>query len=191
MMEWEMRSRRKVGSVRSRSARIRQRPFSTGKARSQGVELSVGAHPVQGLSLYASGAYVDAHLTRDAPDIVGGEKGDRLPYNPKFSSTLGAELEQPVGSNMTARAGLSWHYTGSRKSDFDTDFGQRRLGSFSQIDAHAGVDFGRFRLDAFARNLTDARGIVNLGGSGTAQDGNVAASVVRPRSFGLTLGARY
>jgi outer membrane receptor protein involved in Fe transport len=159
-------------------------------ARSKGVEFTAGFNPSRFLSLYATGSYVDAYLTRDAPALVGGLKGDPLPYNPKWQSTIGAEYHQPVSPTMTANAGISWHYTGVRYSDFDAANGQRRLRAFSQVDAHAGVDVGRFRVDAFAHNLTDARGIVNLGFFGDVR-GDIAAAVVRPRSFGVALGYRY
>ena len=79
---------------------------------------------------------------------------------------------------------------GVRYSDFDPANGQRRLPAYSQLDAHAGVDIGHFRLDAFAHNITDSRGIVNLGFFGDV-NGDIAAAVVRPRSFGLALGYRY
>ena len=91
---------------------------------------------------------------------------------------------------MVGRAGLSWHFVGTRYSDFRPGLGQIKLDSFSQVDAHAGVDIGRFRIDAFVHNLTDARGIVNIGFFGSPT-GDLAASVIRPRSFGLALGAKY
>lgn len=160
-----------------------------GSARSKGVEVTATVNPNRNLSLYASGSYVNARLTKDAPDIVGGLKGDPLPYNPKWQWTLGGEYEQPLSDSMTARAGLSWHYTGERLSDFDAANGQRKLDSFGQIDAHAGLEFGRYRLDAFVRNLTDARGIVNLGFFGDI-NGNLAASVIRPRTVGLSFSVR-
>lgn len=159
-------------------------------ARSKGIEFNVALNPTRGLSLYANGSLVDAELTKDAPAMVGGLKGDPLPYNPKWQSTLGANYEAPLSDTLTANAGLSWHYTGSRHSDFDPAAGQRKLGDFSQIDAHAGLEFGRFRVDAFAHNLTDARGIVNIGFFGSPT-GDLAASVIRPRSFGLALGMNY
>jgi iron complex outermembrane recepter protein len=159
-------------------------------ARSKGVEVTAGLNPSRFLSLFANGSYVDAHLTKDAPALVGGLKGDPLPYNPKWQGTVGAEYHHPLSGSTTGRAGISWHYTGVRHSDFDPVAGQRRLKSFSQVDAHAGVDFGRFRIDAFARNLTDARGIVNLGFFGSL-NGDVAAAVIQPRTFGVALGVRY
>src|SRR5258705_7291701 len=159
-------------------------------ARSSGVEFTAGLHPSRDLSFFANGSYVDAHLTDDAPASVGGIKGDALPYNPKWQWTLGAEYEHPLSGSTTARAGISWHYTGDRRSDFNPTNGQRNLRAFGQVDAHAGLDFGRFRVDAFAHNLTDSRGIVNLGFFGDV-NGDITASVIRPRSFGLALGVRY
>ena len=50
-----------------------------------------------------------------------------------------------LNRNMTGHAGISWHYTGTRYSDFDAASGQRGCVPFSQLDAHAGVDIGRFR----------------------------------------------
>jgi iron complex outermembrane receptor protein len=160
------------------------------EAVSKGIEFTAGLNPAPGLSLYANGSYVDAHLTSDAPDVVGGHDGDPLPYNPKWQSTIGAEFERKLNLNVTGHAGVSWHYTGTRYSDFDPESGQRRLRAFSQVDAHAGVDINRFRIDAFARNITDSRGIVNLSFFGPVS-GDIAAAVIQPRTIGLSLGYRY
>ncbi len=162
-----------------------------GSARSKGFEFNVSARPVPELSLFASGAYVDAYLTENAPAAVGGMRGDPLPYNPKFSGTIGAEYEHPVSATATGHAGISWHYTGPRHSDFEATVGQQSLKAFSQIDANAGVDLGQFTVDAFVHNLTDSRGIVNLGTFGSAPNGDFAASVIRPRTIGMSLRVRY
>jgi iron complex outermembrane recepter protein len=165
-------------------------------ARSKGVEFSVGVNPDRHLSLYANGSYVDAYLTDDAV-LAGGLKGDQLPYSPKWQGTIGAEYERPLSGSVNGRAGISWHYTGSRFSDFNPPVApgvpgplQHKLDSFSQIDAHAGVEVGKFRIDAFVRNLTGARGIVNIGAFG-AFNGDLPAAVIMPRTFGLSLGVRY
>jgi len=162
-----------------------------GSARSEGVELAVTARPIKGLTLGANGAYIDAVLTADAPALVGGLKGDRLPYAPRFSSTLSADYEQALSSTVKGAIGASWRYTGERKSAFDTSLGQHSMPAYSQVDAHAGVSFDRFRLDLFVRNLTDSRGMTDVGTVGSAQNGAIAVAVTRPRSFGATLGVRY
>ena len=161
-----------------------------GSARSKGVEFTAGLNPTHGLSLYANGSYVDSYLTADTPAVVGGLRGDPLPYNPKWQFTVGAEYDHPLGGTLTGHAGISWHHTGVRYSDFDAAAGQKRLGAFNQLDAHAGIDFDRFRLDAFAHNLTNDRGIVNIGFFGSV-NGGLAAAVIQPRTFGLSLGYRY
>ena len=160
-----------------------------GSARSKGLEFTASVNPNRNLSLFANGSYVDAYLTKDAPIIVGGEKGDPLPWNPKWQWTLGGEYEHPLSESMNARAGLSWHYTGERSSDFDATNGQRKLDSYGQVDAHAGLEFGRYRVDLFARNLTNSRGVVNLGFFGDV-NGNLAASVIRPRTVGVSFSLR-
>jgi iron complex outermembrane receptor protein len=162
-------------------------------ARSRGVEFSATAKPAAGLTLGVSGAYVDAQLTADASPLSGGLEGDPLPYTAKFSSTVSADYEHALGGDVNGVIGASWRYNGSRYSAFDPDNGQRRLSPYSQIDGHAGITFGkeRYRLDAFVRNLTDSRGIVDVGGTGSAQNGAIAVAVTRPRSIGLSFGAKY
>ncbi|TWB13068.1 outer membrane receptor protein involved in Fe transport [Nitrospirillum amazonense] len=162
-----------------------------GTARSQGIEASVTMQPLTGLTVSLNGAFVDATLTSDAPPLVGGLKGDRLPYTARFSSTLAVEYQRPLSETVDGIAGFSWRYTGDRLSAFDTSYGQRHLSAYSQVDAHAGVTFGAYRIDAFVRNLTDSRGILDVGAAGSALDGNVTAAIVRPRSFGATLGYRF
>ncbi len=167
-----------------------------GKARSQGVEFSLIGRPLKGLSLSANGAYIDAKLT-DAAPAVGAAAGDRLPFTASFSSTLAADYERPLSDRLNGTAGVSWRYTGARNADFQSPFspvpvtGHQRLSPFGQIDAHAGVTFGQFRIDAFARNLTDSKGITALGGGGSGLNGSIAEAIVRPRSFGATLGFKY
>ena len=160
-----------------------------GSARSTGLEVTAAINPTRNLSLYANGSYVDAELTKDAPAIVGGISGDPLPWNPETQFTLGGDYEHPLSDSMTARAGLSWRYTGTRFTDFDAASGQRKLGAYGQVDAHAGLDFGRYRVNVFARNLTNSKGITNLGFFGDV-NGNLAASVIRPRTIGVSFSVR-
>ncbi len=167
-----------------------------GKARSKGIEFSSTLTPTKGLTLSANGAYVDAFLTQDVPGL-GANAGAQLPYTAKYSGTLAADYEHSLGGEINGTAGISWRYTGSRQSGFATNHnpgaanGQYHLAAFSQIDAHAGVTFGHFRLDAFVRNLTDKRGILDIGSPISAENGAIAAAIVRPRSIGATLGFRY
>jgi len=161
-----------------------------GKARSKGIEASASLTPVKGLTLAANGAYVDAYLTQDVAGL-GAVSGDHLPYTAKFSGTLSADYEHPLAGTLNGTAGVSWRYTGHRESAFDTTYGQHRLGGYSQVDAHVGVTYAHFRLDAFVRNLTDSRGVLDVGTAGSAENGAISEAITRPRSIGATFGFSY
>ena len=162
-----------------------------GRARSKGIEFSGVLTPVKGLTLSANGAYTDAKLRDDGSPLTGAKAGDDLPYAPKFSSTVAIDYDRPLSGSLDAIFGVSWRYSGRRRSGFDPDFGQHRLGAYSQLDAHAGVTFDGIRIDAFVRNLTNSKGILDVGTAGSANNGALSAAIVRPRSIGLTLGAKY
>ncbi|HMI19539.1 MAG TPA: TonB-dependent receptor [Sphingomonas sp.] len=162
-----------------------------GKAKSSGVELSTTLTPTRELSLSLNGAYVNAHLTEDAPDIVGGKDGDPLPFNAHWAGTVSADYSTPLTDTTDGSFGFSWRYTGKRETNFDTTYGQHELKAYGQLDAHAGVSFDKMRIDLFVRNLTDSRGITDLGTAGSALNGAISAGVVRPRSAGLSIGYRY
>ena len=170
-----------------------------GKARSKGIELSAVLTPTKGLTFSANGAYIDAYLRQDVP-ALGASSGDHLPYTAHFAGTLAADYQRPLTDRINGTAGVSWRYTGHRPSAFasPTDLalglphGPYRLGAFSQVDAHAGVTFGAFRLDAFVRNLTNSRGVLDVDAFGSSSNpGAIAVAIVRPRSVGATFGFSY
>ena len=68
--------------------------------------------------------------------------------------------------------------------------GRSSVASYSQVDAHAGAMSERFRIDAFVHNLTNSRGIINIGFFGDV-NGIFRRRRNRPRSVGLALGYRY
>ncbi len=184
-----------------------------GKARSNGIEGTLTVRPVQGLRLSANAAIIDAKLTSDTPPFVGGFKGDRLPYTPKVSFALNGDYEWTAWSNVTTYVGGSVRFVGNQRDNFiagevvgfepDGDFiflftPQRRIDSYATLDLRAGAQFGRFSLDAFARNVTNSRGVNSLsfvtdeltGGSGLPNDA-MRAALLQPRTIGITLGAEF
>jgi outer membrane receptor protein involved in Fe transport len=67
-------------------------------------------------------------------------------------------------------------------------------------DLRAGVDFGKFNVQIYAKNLFDTRGFGNLGYPkvvpATVEPTSTEASLVtatpfRPRTFGLTAGFEF
>ena len=94
---------------------------------------------------------------------------------------------------MKAFGGVSWVYTGVRYSDFaNVPFFQThfKLPTYSLFNVQGGVEFGKYSVSLYVRNLTDKRAITtysygdgyNLTGSG---------SVIQPRTVGIKLGAKF
>ena len=169
-----------------------------GKATSDGVEWNAQYVPTRGLVLGWDGAYTDAHLTADANPLVGGKNGDPLPYAPKWTTALNGDYEFPA-FGYTGFVGGSWRYIGERGSDFSSSAPrQRTLPSYSVVDLRGGVDFKRWTLEAYAKNIGDSRGIANIGNNNSVAGGatgpaspGLTANLIRPRTIGVSITARF
>lgn len=168
-----------------------------GKARVNGIEVSAALRPIRGLTIAANGAYTSAKLLDDAPnpEITGGFAGDPLPYVPKWSGAVHADYEFPIAS-ATGFLGGSISRVGRRGvnlDQFDKNGELVRIPGYTEVDVRAGVNFERFTLQAFARNLFDKRGITSATGFDGATFPNEAAggAVVRPRTIGLVATVKY
>ena len=168
-----------------------------GGAKSEGFEFSATARPVLGLSLTANGAYTNAKLTTDT--LIGGLEGDRLPFTPKFSGAVIADYEWMVSDSVEAHIGGSLRHVSSQSASFDATYRaangrQREIPSYDVIDLSAGLDFGRFTLEAFVNNLGNSRGRTSttgtdvFGGFPLFPGGAIGTGILRPRTFGAALG---
>ncbi|AHE55410.1 hypothetical protein NX02_18705 [Sphingomonas sanxanigenens DSM 19645 = NX02] len=165
-------------------------------ATSKGAEVTATLRPVRGLSVVLAGAYNDAKLDEDLPEGNGGFEGDRLPYAPKWTVNLSADYEWALGGSATAFVGGSVRMLSDQVTDFDdnyqTTFGRRlTIDSYAVADLRAGIQFDRYTLSVYARNLTDSRGLTSAAGFGTRPGTAVLASPIRPRTLGFTLGATF
>ena len=169
---------------------------NAGGAESDGVEMSFGFRPARGLRLALTGAYTDAKLTEDTDLLlVGGRDGDHLPYTPKTSFSGSVDYDWSVGAQREAFVGVSYSHLSKVPGGFDPDFlatndRQRYLQGYHTLDVRGGVDFGKFSVELFGRNLTDEEGKTSAE-AGATPLGAIATGVIRPRSFGLTVTAEF
>jgi outer membrane receptor protein involved in Fe transport len=160
-----------------------------GKARSQGVEASWKFTPTRGLVVSANASYTDAALTADTPPGLYGYDGDRLPWVPKWNATVGVDYDFPLGSGWSGTLGGTYNYVGSRRTDFLPVPGPRLTApSYHGIDLHAAAYYGDWTLQAYAKNLTNQRGITSLTSETIDPQGSpFAASYVPPRTVGINV----
>ncbi len=162
----------------------------------KGAEVTATLRPTRGLNIQINGAYVDAKLTDDTPPVTGGLDGDQLPFAPKWTANVSADYEWGVFGDATAFIGGNVRLVGDQSAGFDPTyravFGRRlRIDGYEVVDVRAGVNFGNFSLIAFGKNLANVRGLTSIGGIGGRTGLNLSASPIRPRTFGLTLGAAF
>jgi outer membrane receptor protein involved in Fe transport len=165
-----------------------------GTAISKGVEFTATARPTSHLRFALNGAYTDAYLTQDAGPIVGGLEGDPLPYVPDWSLSLSGDYEWPVFDDATAYVGGTFSMTGDQTGDFLIRTGSgsiQEAPNYETIDLRAGIEFGRWSLEAYVRNLTDERGITSMVPIGVLPNGALGIGTIRPRTIGLSIGASF
>jgi len=166
-----------------------------GTARSKGLEWTLGATPVTGLTFTLTGAYVDAYLTEDALG-AGGHEGDQLPYVPKWSTSLDGAYTWHAFGNFSAFTGATWSYIGSRFNDFGlvpnstVPSARGELPSYNTVNLRAGLNDPRWSFELYVKNVGDERGIVYYANQGAPNlGGSIALS--QPRTVGATLSARF
>lgn len=164
-------------------------------AKSDGFEFTAAARPVNGLSLSLNGAYTNAKLKDDTDPLVGGLKGDRLPYTPKLSLGATVDYQWAVGGRANAYVGGSVRYLSTQTASYDFVFRtdpangrQREIPSYEIVDLQGGVDFGHFSVGLYAKNVTDSDGRTSADTPGGFPNGAIGTGVIRPRTVGLTFG---
>jgi len=169
-----------------------------GTARTRGLEAAVQWQPTRELIFGANGAYTDAELTEDAPEI-SGFNGDQLPYVPKFSGSLTADYRFDF-NGVQAEVGGGIRYTGKRYSDVGVSFfddpsgGKFTLGAYTALDLNGSVTFNhRYKLRAYVRNVTDAGGPLtkSLIRDGIQRPSFITVIPVQPRTIGIGLEAEF
>jgi outer membrane receptor protein involved in Fe transport len=183
-----------------------------GSASSNGVEGSLTFRPSPGVQLALNGAWIDAQLTSDTPPAAGGFDGDRLPFVPRLSFSTTADYEWKLSSSTTAFVGGTLAYVGKQRDNFGSELigfdseglaifesvPQRHISDYATIDLRAGIEFDRFTLEAYVKNLTNTEGVSSLALLEDQQLHNnilpgeaIRAALTRPRTIGVSLSAGF
>ena len=165
-----------------------------GTAESKGVEVSATLRPADGLTLSFNSAYTDAELTQDTDPVVGGTDGDPLPFVPEWSFGLNGEYTWPVLGDAMAYVGGNLGYVGDRTAGFGNrlpDGSLREADAYTTLNARAGIEFDSWSVELYANNLGDEDGINDINTPGALPNGLVGLALIRPRTIGISVGARF
>ena len=171
-----------------------------GKAQSDGGEFTITARPTRGLTFTVNGAITHARLKQDSGELAGGLAGDALPYTPRYSIDLDGQYEWAMGADIKPYVGASLRSLSKQNGDYDfvyrTTFGhQRQIEAYEVVDLRAGVSFGRYEVEAYAKNVNNALGRTSVASTAFAANdvpnGNLATAIIRPRTVGLSVTAGF
>lgn len=160
-----------------------------GAAKSEGVELSVTAIPVKGLSLTGWATYQDAELTTAFPSNslkAVGQSGDRLPFSSRFSSYIAATKSVSLTNTMDGFFTAAFNYIGDRVGPFGGSETRQIFPAYTKVNLSTGVDFDNWTATAYVDNVANTRGLVN-GGIFYAGPSPAARIYITPRTFGMSL----
>jgi iron complex outermembrane receptor protein len=164
---------------------------NAGSAKSQGAELSVQAHPAQGLTLSGWVDFTDATLTAAFPpnSSTVASSGDRLPFSSRFSGNVSAEQDFALTPDATFFVSGRVSYVGSRLGNFEYLPQRAYYPAYAETSVRGGVLMGDWRVTLFANNLTDRRGV--LGGTLPLPYGGNGYDYIQPRTIGLSVARTF
>ncbi|MGH8033578.1 MAG: TonB-dependent receptor, partial [Lysobacterales bacterium] len=154
-----------------------------GTAESTGVEFSLFAAPISGLTLQFTGNYIDAQYTETVPGtpIVDGDPISQVPDWTLFG---GATYQWPMTNSLDGFIDANAQYTSKR---YDPVNSAAPSDAMTLFDARFGLLWGEaWSAFIYCDNMFDEDGAINA-----AAFMSPIAIRPRPRSFGLTLRYAY
>jgi outer membrane receptor protein involved in Fe transport len=168
---------------------------NAGKIRSEGLELESAFKLTRHASIGLSAAFNHAYATRTVATGIAAQnipEGSRVPYAPRVSATATASYSIPV--NGTDEVGIAASY--AYRSDAYTNFaaaqgGYAEIPSSNTVNATVTYRRGAYEFGLFGTNLTNGAKISDVTPNTIAiQPGNTLF-MVRPRTVGLRVKARF
>lgn len=166
---------------------------NAGDAVSKGFELELNTRPVEGLSLGATVGYSKAALERADPTF-GAEKGDTLPYAPRWTVSLDGKYEHPISGDWIGFVGgnyryLSKHFTSYESLAFTDPRQAIPLKGYGLLDLRLGARSGNFDVTIFAKNVTNK--YAYIADTTATFFGPAFESIVQPRTIGISFSQNF
>jgi iron complex outermembrane recepter protein len=158
---------------------------NSGKMTSRGIELEVGATPVNGLELMFNGGLTDASyssLSLPKDGVMVNYDGNNQVFTPSYTSLAMAQYTKPIGKKQNTRliARFEWISFGKQFFDLANTISQD---PYSLVHSRVGVSSSHIEVYIWGRNLGNAEYIAYGYDFGGVHLGN-------PRTIGSTVVLR-
>ncbi|MCX7056960.1 MAG: TonB-dependent receptor [Proteobacteria bacterium] len=166
-----------------------------GKARSDGVELSVKVLPTKGLQVTATYAHYDPRFEADNP-MTGFVKGQPIPGVAPSTASLLVEYTLPLDSEWKATIGGGLRHKAEIIPYPDPTFYEDdRAKATTLTDINASLSFHSWRAALYVRNVADKRAYgpvtSNLQTTNPAYGPAFNGAVTQPRTVGLSFDKSF
>ena len=151
---------------------------NAGDATSDGIELESVIQLSEGFQISFGGAYTDAQLTEDVPEL-DYEDGDRLPYVPKWSGHIALDYSVVLNDKLEGIAQANYSYVGENYSTVG-ESSEAKMDSYDITNISGGIQGETFSALLFVDNLFDETAELVNNENGTYV-------LNRPRTYGLRL----
>jgi iron complex outermembrane receptor protein len=158
---------------------------NAGTVQGWGVDLSLMARPVAGLTLTGSYGWNNMEFKTATQDKL---PGDPVDFAVQESWSLSADYRRTLFGDVAGFARVDYQHSGAGQITL-RNFGNQivAIGERDLVNLRLGLDFGRFEASLFAENLTDEDTPLIPGPFGTVVQ-NVEQ---RPRTVGVNVKARF
>jgi iron complex outermembrane recepter protein len=147
------------------------------------------------MTISAVASVNDAVLTQNLPAAsnVYGLSGQRLPDSSRFSGTFTMDQDVAHIGEATALIGGSVSYVGLRLGEFSAGPTPPplQMPAFTTFNLHTGARYESWLMNLFVNNVADKRGITGYSfydGASTAAD---VATIIPPRTVGLSVSKSF
>ncbi len=164
---------------------------------SQGVELEMATHPMDGLTISGGIVYTDAYYDSTvvfntlvpAPNTVTA--GDPLAFAPELVVTGAIAYEMPLGGNMRALFYVDGRYNSDYRVQTLNRLALTDNDAFAIFNGRIGIgpENERWSIELWGQNLTDE--YFNVGAFAPPLQNSRVAFPNEPQTYGVTLRARY
>lgn len=161
-----------------------------GKARIKGAELSTHWRPTTSLNAGLNVAWIQAALIEGAPGLAPA--GTAMPNSARWSASPSLTYNF-LAIDRPSYAGLSARFVGARHSGFagSASIPDFKLPGYAAFDAQAGMDFQKFQVGLFMRNMFDRRALLSAATNYVPLGGPGLATPIRPRTLGINVSAAF
>jgi outer membrane receptor protein involved in Fe transport len=177
-----------------------------GKIRAEGLELESTVRLTPEITISANGAFNDSQANGNIP-TVGAFNGDYAPYSPKWTASIAAFYDRPLGQG-TMHLQASYQYRSKMQTTFNplsTTIASGQLVATgpnpgfafippaNNVSASLNYDIGRYEIGIFGNNLTDGTKITDVGRATyyTLYQAGDRVTYARPRTVGARIRVKF